>query len=139
MTDAPARKPADNRLLQQAIDVAEMDREALALAYGYKGEDAQDALDAIQRIGTLRGKKLAKLSEEDRRLAFQILVWAEQWEESLADAQPHGSKEWKEAARMAGRYREMRLRLWGRSAFEQMVENSTSVPITDLLGKKSRH
>lgn len=126
---------SDNTLLQQALDAAELDRESLALAYGDKGPDAQAALDDQARLKALNGKKIAGLNQEEQSLAFLALVWAEQWEESLADAQPSGSKDRASASRQARAYRELRHRRWGKSQFETFMETAKSVPITDLLSR----
>lgn len=85
------RKTSDNARLQQAIEGAILDRESLADAYGYEGPEAKEALADIKRLGSLRRKRLSNMSPDALSLAFKALVWAEQWESGLADANPPGS------------------------------------------------
>jgi hypothetical protein len=72
-------------LLQRAIPLAIKDRRTFAQAYNCQGEYAAEALATAERIRALLGRKLADLGEDEQRTAFATFVFAEQWEESLAE------------------------------------------------------
>lgn len=125
-------KTSDNARLQQAIEGAILDRESLADAYGYEGSEANEAVADVKRLGSLRRKRLSSMSADALSLAFKALVWAEQWESGLADANPPGSEDRRTAALAAASYRELRLRRWGKTQFEAIMERAVSVPIDEI-------
>ncbi len=126
---------SDDTLVQRAIWAAALDRRAMADAYDHQGPEAEKALADAKAVLALRGRRLADLDEEGREYAFLALVWAEQWEESLAESLPAGSAERQGAARTAAAYRKLRLRRFGKTAFETMLKGAVPVPITDLFKK----
>jgi hypothetical protein len=101
-------------------------------AYGGEGPNADEIRGQIARIQALKGKKLAKMTPEENEAARLAFVFGEQWEAGLADARP-GRETEKTARNNVALFREVRIRRWGKTAFEVDVENSVSVPITDLL------
>lgn len=122
------------RRLRQAIHGATQDRIALADAYGRKGPEAEEALADAQSMAALRGKPFGSFSEEERSVAFQVFVFAEQWEQSLADANPPGSIR-EEALRAAKSYREVRLAVWGKTQLEALMSEGKSVSVQELLSR----
>jgi hypothetical protein len=117
---------SDDTLLQRAIRYAVLDRESLAECYGNEGEWAVIALNVVKKIETLVGKKLVSLTPEDEVTAFNAFVYAEQWQESLANAQAL-VKERSVALRLVGMFREVRLRRWGKTRQEIILESATLI------------
>jgi hypothetical protein len=64
--------------------------------------------------------------DELTRLAF---VWAEQDRAALADAWPKGSPERKKAASQADELRRYRLKRWGNTRLENLLDRATSKSI----------
>lgn len=129
-------KFSDDRVLQQSIEPAALDRESYADAVKGSPEE-QDALAMAERTRTLRGKKLAKLAGDDLETARLTLLFAEQYETGFADSNP-GEPHKTKALQAAKRIREVRIRLFGRTAFEVMVSRCVSVPVQDILNTARR-
>lgn len=127
-------KLSDNRILQQAIEPAILDRESYADAVSPKAPEGQQALALAQKFPGLRGKRLDKLTADELETARLVLIFAEQWESGYADANP-GEPHKRNALAAAKRSRELRLRLFGQTRFEAMVARTTAVPLQDLLKK----
>jgi len=125
-------KITDNTLLQRAIEPALNDRTSFLDAM--RGDvDTLEVIEAeIKVIGALRGKRLATLNEDARRAAMLAFLYAEQWESSYADSDPR-SQAGARARKDAARFHETRVRLFGRTAFEAMVADATSVDVRDIL------
>lgn len=119
-------------ILQKAIEPATLDRISLADAYSNTGEHAEKALEEAKSIRSLKGKKLEKMSEAELKTAFQTLVWAEQWERSLAQADG-GSVYGKKALADANVFSTLRLAIMGKSAFETAIENAKAVDVRSLF------
>jgi hypothetical protein len=115
-------------LLQRAIPLAIKDRVSFAEAYNNEGEYAADALATAKRILALKGRKLAQLDEEELRTAFATFVFAEQWEESLADSNP-GKRVETQCRRNLTYFRALRNHLWGRSKLEAEMEDASPVQV----------
>jgi hypothetical protein len=122
---------SDNFVLSRALTPAILDRESYAQAYGSKGPEAEEALALKRGIEALRGKKLKALTDAQRETARLALLYAEQWEASLAEAN-EGLPDAAEPLKDAETFRKMRLRLWGRTAMEAALADSKAVSIHDL-------
>lgn len=107
-------KFSDDALLQQAISRAALDRESLIDADSGIGEWADQARAVILKFEALRGKRLASLTQDEKEIARLCFIFAERWEQSLADARAYaGSKNVLKPQRAARLFREARLRRWG--------------------------
>ena len=122
----PALTP--DRLLQRAIPLAAQDRESLADAYDSKSPEVAEVLEQRDRILALKGRKLKDLSDAESRTAMQAFIFAEQWEESLADANPGKAVERRARSNLAY-FRALRRHLWGRTKLEAVMEDSSSIQI----------
>ena len=122
----PALTP--DRLLQRAIPLAARDRESLAEAYGHKGPESEEVLAQRDRILALNGKKLKDLSKAESQTAMQAFVFAEQWEESLADSNPGKAVERRARTNLAY-FRALRRQLWGRTKLEAIIEDASSIQV----------
>lgn len=129
-------KLSDDTILQRAINPAVQDRVSLADAYNNEGPDAAEALAMAKAFEALRKVKLRDMTNEQLRDAFRVFVFAEQWEQSLADCSP-GKRVVKECLKNVSLFREVRLRLWGTTAFEDAIANCKAVDVTELIGKKT--
>lgn len=117
-----------DRLMQRALQFAINDREAMADSYGRQGEEAERAVADMKAIAALKGRKLESMTPDELTLCFRTLVFAEQWEQSLADANP-GRKVELQCLRNVANFRKMRHQLWGKSKYEKDVESATSVTV----------
>jgi hypothetical protein len=121
---------SDNTLLQRAIGPAVNDRESFYEAHHCTGEVAKEARALIAKMKALKGKKLEAMSAEEQDAARLCLIYAEQWESSLADANaPAGKTAMEDPLRAARLFREVRLRRWGKTKLEKVIEDSQSVEI----------
>lgn len=120
--------PSLQSLLQRAIPLAQLDRESLAAAYSDQGPEAAKALEARDRILALKGRQLRSLTPDERQTAFEAFVYAEQWEESLADSKPGRSIE-ERSRRNVGYFKAARHHLFGKSAFEVAMADAVSVVV----------
>ncbi len=126
-------KMSDDTLLRYAIVAAVQDRLTLADAYSGRGEVAEAAVASSARFEALKGKPLARMSDaeiEDARLCF---VFGEQYEQSRVDARVEAGRRWREdPKRRAASFREVRLRRWGRTRLEALMDGASSVELKDL-------
>lgn len=127
-------KLSDNTLFKRAIVTAVQDRESFADCYPRNSPEWTDARQQAEALHALTGKRLSSLNEDDWQLAFKAFVFAEQWEDGLADAN-RGSPYGGESQRAARLFREVRLRLWGRTQLEAALENTTTVSVTELVAR----
>jgi hypothetical protein len=119
-------------LLARAIPEAIEDRIAMVDAYGGKGPEAAEARQAIDAVNALKGKRFEHLTEPERRTAFSTFVWAEQYLESLADANHNRGSVAREAARTALMLRTFRHTHMGRSRFEAETAQMIAVDVRDI-------
>ncbi|MGF6604442.1 hypothetical protein P3T23_009197 [Paraburkholderia sp. GAS448] len=119
-------------LFRLAINPAVQDRLALVEAYGGKGDIADEAAADALRIKALGKKRVLKLSPEELETARLAFVFAEQWEQGLADSYP-SSPEKRKYEFSAQRFREFRVQMWGKTKLEAMTEGATSVDIVKFL------
>jgi hypothetical protein len=124
--------PSDNTLLAKAIQPAINDRETYADAVGRDSISGVEALDEAARIALLRRKKLENLSITEMKDAMLTFIFAEQYELGFADCHP-GLEYEKRARKHAALYREVRLRRWGKTPMEKMMDGAKSVSIFDLI------
>ncbi|KVP39671.1 hypothetical protein [Burkholderia ubonensis] len=123
---------SDDTLLRRATEAALLDRESLLDAYAGEGPTADNIRTEIAGLKALKGKKLAKMSPEEYHAAFLAFVYAEQWEQSLADSSP-GKETEADCRKNVTLFREVRLRRWGKTRYERDLENSVAIPVTELL------
>lgn len=119
-----------------AITPAINDRDSFADAVGRDSDDGIEALRDAESFEKLRGRKIESLSEVERRIAMSIFLFAEQYETGFADSNP-GKKYEIKSRKEAARYREVRLRRWGKTHLENIIENSKPVSIFEILEEKS--
>jgi len=113
----------DDVLLARAIPSALKDRADLVRAYaGVDGDVVESIKAQSAQIRAIKGKRLRDLTEPEREAARLAFVYAEQYERGLDDAQPE-----RRARENARRYREVRLRLWGKTEFEHRIDDTTHV------------
>ena len=120
-------------LLQRALSAAVQDRISLADCYPAGAEHRAHVLAEAKAFQGLKGKKLAELSAEEQQTAFAVFICAEQWEDSLADANNRKGKAATDASRAARLYREFRLATFGPSKLEAAIAESTPVDIRSLM------
>lgn len=125
-------KLTDDTLLQRAIVAAIEDRKSLAAAYHNEGEHAADAMSTAAAIRALKGVKLAAMTPEQLQVVAQAFVFAEQWEQSLADSN-EGSRFATESLRNVRLYREVRMRRWGRTQLEEHMANCVAVDVREFM------
>lgn len=131
-------KRSDDTLLKFAIPAAVLDRESLAEAYSHIGREAEDARKSAAEFQRLSGKKLSQLTEDERDAARRCFIYAEQYEQSRAYARVETGTRWeRDPARKAASFKEVRMRLWGKTKLEAATAGSKAVPLTELL-KRSR-
>ena len=125
-------KLSDDAIFARAINPALQDRITLADAYSNEGPNAETALEQGRAIKALTGKRLDKMTPAEQEAAYLCLACAEQWESSLADANP-GAEAQRAARRNAQLFRELRHRRWGKSRLEVAIENSKAVSVFELM------
>jgi hypothetical protein len=122
----------------RALNAAVQDRESLSNCYqkdDLEHDEFRAKAKAFQTlVGKLakRGSTLSKLSLADQTLAFEVLVCAEQHEDSLAAANHYKGGDAQAALVAAKLYRTYRLRHWGKTSMEALVEASVGVNVQDL-------
>ncbi|MBK3780339.1 hypothetical protein G3A43_08715 [Paraburkholderia aspalathi] len=127
-------KLSDDTLFERALPLAIQDRIALSHSYESQSEHAKNALLEAKAMRELKGKKLVQLSEDEQLVAFNVLFCAELWQDGLAEANIKADRKvFADCSRSARLFREMRLRRWGRTKFEQMADNSVSVDVRKLM------
>lgn len=119
-------------LLQRAIDPAVQDRITLADAYSREGEVAEEAIETAKQIQALKGRKLVSLNAEECEAARLAFIFAEQWESSLADSWGT-ARERQRSLQQARLFREFRIRVWGKTQMEAMMETATAVNVVEYL------
>ena len=124
-------KRSDDATLARSVSPAILDRESYADAYSRKGPESAEALALRDEFQALRGKRLKAMSPSEQNTARLMLLYAEQWEVSLAESNPGKATE-AECRRNVAHFREMRHRLWGRSALEASIAEATPVDLSTL-------
>lgn len=123
---------SDNTLLQKAIQPALDDRAAMIDALGPDTAAIAEVQAECAAIEALRGKKLAKLTPAEQQAARMTFIYAEQQEQGYAAAKP--GQPYEDAARKkASSFREVRLRLWGRTTLERLQEEGHAISIEEFL------
>jgi hypothetical protein len=125
-------KLSDNTLFQRAIVLAVQDRISLSDAYPENSEHWRSAREEALQIRALKGRHIDELGEDEQNAGFLAFVHAEQWVESLAESNP-GPKVEEENRRALRLFREVRLRRWGKTQLEAMMENAVSVDVRKLM------
>lgn len=127
-------KMSDDTLLRHAIPAAILDRESLAEAYDGVGEAADRARELAAAFEALKGRKLTQLTNAEAESARLCFIYAEQYEQSRADARVESGTRWaQDPKRRAESFKEVRMRRWGRTQMEADIANAGTVNVTDLL------
>jgi hypothetical protein len=129
-------KLTGDTLLQRALEAAINDRESLAESYGKNDPERKQFLSVAKAFQTLRGKKLKDMDDASRTLAWQALYAAEHWEESLADSNHMRGPIADDCMRKVRLYKQFRHAEFGKTTHEVMEENTTAVPITEILARR---
>jgi len=125
-------------VLLRAIEPAVQDRVSLANCYTqddpYCAQVEAEAVRARELEAVLRKhrKPLSELPEETRRLCFEVLIWAQQYEEGLADANHFRGEYGKKAMVEADLFRSTRLAHFGRSALEAFISEAKVVALSEV-------
>ena len=125
-------KLSGTTLLARAIPEAIADREELIVAYGGKGEEADEIRQEIERIRALAGHRFETLDEAERKTAFAAFVFAEQNLESLAAANHMRGKVARDCMDAMLLLRKFRHANMGRSRMEADITRCVAVDIREV-------
>lgn len=118
--------------LKIAIPLAIHDREAMAEAYGFEGQEADAAIQACRDMKMLRGVKPANFTANQRELARLALLWGEQYlqgfMEAVIDSDP---AEFNLARKRHQQIRGVRFSHFGKTSIEAAMQNCSLVDVTD--------
>lgn len=126
---------SSDKILKLAIEAAILDRESFLEAVEGIVEDENSTSLEISQLISLRGKKLKMLSKEEHHIAMLALLYGEQWESTFADSRP-GKVYEKKARNIAGSFRKLRWKLYGKNKFEIMVDEADTIDVYDIVGKR---
>lgn len=133
-------KLSHDTLFARALPLAIADRLGLADAYPRESEHWKAARAEAEAMRKLEGRKLSQLDDAEQKVAFAVFICAEQWEEGLAASMATSDRKVAaDSARNARLFRDARLRRWGPSKFETLLENSESIGLVEFLTGKARH
>ena len=132
-------KLSGDRLLQRAIRFAVNDRVELSDAYSRRAPEHEQFRQQARDFEGLSGRELASLTQEERKLAFQVFVCAEQWEQSLADSHHLKGEVAARSMRNVRLFRAFRRAEFGRTQMEVIYAESTSVDVRDLVEALATH
>ncbi|MEX3983981.1 hypothetical protein AB4Y45_33890 [Paraburkholderia sp. EG287A] len=125
---------SDDTLFKRALPLAIADRMALADAYPRESEHWAAARAQAAEMEKLKGRKLGELSDEEQQVAYSVFDFAAIWEAELARSMGNSDRAVSDySARNARMFTEVRLRRWGKSEFERMLENSKPISLEELL------
>lgn len=120
--------------LKIAIPLAIQDREAMAEAHGFEGQDADAAMQACRDMKKLHGVKPATFTADQRELARMTLLWGEQYlqgfMEAVIDSDP---AEFNLARKRRQQIRGVRFLHFGKTSIEAAMQNCSLVDVTDGL------
>ena len=123
-------KISDDAIFAHGIRSAILDRKSFAEAYNLTGPVADEAIALAKRFAALRGRKLSSLTNEEDDLARLCCIYAQQYEESCTEAGVPSGRLWREDPRRCAEYlRELRLRRWGKTDLEHLIDTATAVPV----------
>ena len=125
---------SDNTLFQRAVVLAIQDRNALADAYPKGSPHGLEAREEARRIQALKGKHIDALTDADQPDAFAAFVNAELWVSGLIGTNQGKAVE-DDSRRQLRLFREVRLRRWGKTQLEVMMETARSVDVRTLAEK----
>jgi hypothetical protein len=122
-----------NSLFKRAHHGAIKDRESYfhAVTSDEDKKEVQETLDLIHRV---KDKKVSELSsEEEVKGLYYTLLYAEQWDDSLADSLGESDPQFtKNLKKNAKEYKELRHLLFGKNKLELMLENAKSVTLDEI-------
>jgi len=122
-------KLSDDTVLQRAIGDAILDRKDFSDAYGNRGIESEEALSLIASLIALKGKSFKTMTQDEQSIAREAFIYGEQWNEGLIQARVNT----KQSRNRIDWYREVRIRRWGRTKLESILENTSTISIHDLL------
>lgn len=128
---------SSHTLLQRAINPAVQDRVSLADAYSREGDIADDAIATAKRIEALKGRRFRTLNADELETARLAFIFAEQWDDSLADAQGTG-RDGRRLAHSARMFRDFRLLVWGKTQMEALKETAAAIDAVAFLNETRR-
>ena len=119
-------------LLRSILARAEMDRDAYIWAVGASSDEAAQTRLIVERIRGLVGKTLAEVLKTDREALRLACMYAESWYTGVAEAQVDDEK--KRAQTMWNAVHGFRLKTFGKTRSEQLLESATlvAVPLTEV-------
>lgn len=123
-------KLSDDTLLKRAIEDAVSDRDTFSDAYGRSGPESDEALALIENMRELSGRSFRTMTDAEKLIAHDVFLYAQQWRDSLALAQVRLTEK-KYSQLRADRYREVRMRRWGKTKLEHYIETTPMVILTD--------
>lgn len=118
-------------IIQRAIGSAILDRLSFIEACGEQSPEGISALALIEQLKSLINVKRREFTSDQSDIARQALIFAEQEESGFYASDPK-SQYGAAALKQVQQYRELRLRLWGKTQFEHMMETAPSIPLFDL-------
>lgn len=123
-------KLSDDSLLKRAIEDAVSDRDSFSEAYSRTGAESDKAVALISKIRALKDKSFKTMTDNDLLIARQTFLYAEQWRDGLAQAQINAADR-KFSCDWARRFREVRMRKWGKTKLEHILDTTRSISLFD--------
>lgn len=129
------------KIMNSAKTAALLDRASLLEACANVEDMRNDIIKEIEAFETWEYKPLKHWTKEDIQTGYRILVFAEQYENSVADAQSKNKEIYDEAIKAASTYRKFRQENFGKSTLEKRMEEAVQIPMTleNLKAMKPNH
>ena len=125
-------KLSDDTVLQRAIGDAILDRKDFSDSYG-RSIESEEALSLIVSLIALKGKSFKTMTQDEQSIAREAFIYGEQWNEGLIQAGVNT----KQSRNRIDWYREVRIRRWGMTKLESILENTSTISIHDLLNQRN--
>ena len=125
-------KLSDDTVLQRAIGDAILDRKDFSDSYG-RSIESEEALSLIVSLIALKGKSFKTMTQDEQSIAREAFIYGEQWNEGLIQARVNT----KQSRNRIDWYREVRIRRWGMTKLESILENTSTISIHDLLNQRN--
>lgn len=130
---------SDDTLFGRALPLAIADRIALSDAYPRESEQWTAARAEAAAMEKLKGRKLGELDANEQQVAYSVFDFAAMWEAELARSMGTSDRAVAAySARNARLFTEVRLRRWGKSEYERMVENTKTVTLDELFERMKK-
>ncbi len=127
-----------NTIIKGCVYPATQDRLTYINAVGDDTDEGVEAEETITKIASLTGKKYRDLkSDADFEALYYGLLYATQWDESLADSMRKSDPLiCKRLRKNVQEYTELRHTIFGKNRMETMLENATLVDISTIKANK---